>query len=339
VAVKNVGGQTVDAIVQAREKYGRFESFFQFCERVDAKALNRKALESLIFAGAFDSIHKNRASLTVALDMALDYGQTIQKEKSQGQIGLFSSSKSATGGLVEPKLPEVEHWTYPDILSKEKQMLGFYISGHPLSNYKEQLKLFTTHSTESLEQVSDNQEVSIGGILTNLKTNIDKKGKQMAFATLEDFLGGVELVIFSDVFEKFRELIYTDSLVWAKGRASTKEGEKPKIVVNHFLPLEEINQKLPGKLHLLLGKQDFDNSSFDNLKKLLAFSQGQTPVLLHVNTTNQEKVSVRLKNVSVLLTEKLVQDLKQLVGEENLYLELEKNNFHNKAPKMSHLAD
>lgn len=340
VAVKNVGSQAVEAIVQAREKYGRIETFFQFCERVDIKAINRKTVESLIYAGAFDCIHKNRASLIVVLDMALEYGQTLQKEKSQGQFGLFSSaSQSASGGLAEPKLPEVEHWTYPEILSREKQMLGFYISGHPLSDYKEQLKLFTTHSTESLEQTSDNQEVNIGGILTNLKTNIDKKGKQMAFATLEDFFGAVELVIFSDVFEKFRELIYTDSLIWAKGRTSTKEGEKPKIIVNHFMPLEEVNQKLPGKLHLLLGKQDFDSSSFDNLKKLLSFSQGHTPVFLHVNTNAQEKVSVRLKNITVLLTEKLVQDLKQLVGEENIHLELEKNNFGSKSAKMSHLAD
>jgi len=105
------------------------------------------------------------------------------------------------------------------------------------------------------------------------------------------------------------------------------------------MPLEEVNQKLPGKLHLVLGKQDFDSSSFDNLKKLLAFSQGHTPVFLHVNTTNQEKVSVRLKNLAVLLTEKLVQDLKQLVGEENIYLELEKNNFGSKSAKVSHLAD
>ncbi len=340
VAVKNVGSQAVEAIVQAREKSGRFESFFQFCERVDMKSVNRKTVESLIFAGAFDSIHKNRASLMVALDMALDYGQSLQKEKSQGQIGLFSAgSQSASGGLSEPKLPAVENWPYPEILSKEKQMLGFYISGHPLANYKEQLKLFTTHSTETLEQASDNQEVSIGGILTNLKTNIDKKGKQMAFATLEDFLGQVELVIFSDIFEKFRELIYTDSLVWAKGRTSTKEGEKPKIIVNHFLPLEELNQKLPAKLHLLLGKQDFDSSSFDNLKKLLAFSQGNTPVFLHVNTTSQEKVSVRLKSITVQLSEKLLGDLKQLVGEDNIYLELEKNNFHTRPAKVSKSTD
>lgn len=337
VAVKNVGSQAVEAIVKAREKFGRFESFFQFCERVDTKSITRKTLESLIFAGAFDSIHKNRASLMVALEMALDYGQSLQKEKSQGQMGLFSAGNQRV--LSEPKLPEVENWPYPEILSKEKQMLGFYISGHPLSNYKEQLKLFTTHSTETLEQVQDNQEVSVAGILTNLKTNIDKKGKQMAFATLEDFLGQVELVIFSDIFEKFREQIYTDALIWARGRASTKEGEKPKIIVNHLVPLEELNQKLPAKLHLQLGKQDLDSSSFDNLKKLLAFSQGNTPVFLHVFTANQEKVNVRLKNVAVLLSEKLLVDLKQLLGEENVRLELEKNNFPFRTAKAGKSAD
>jgi len=318
-AVKNVGESVIQAIIQIREKSDKFKSIFDFSQRVDYRKLNKRALESLIQAGAFDSIEKHRAQLMASVDKALSYGETFQKEKARGQTSLFSQDTDKGEFGIEPKLPQVPKWHLGEILSKEKEILGFYVSGHPLSRYELELKAFANQTTESLEGVRDGELVTLGGLITNLKMNIDKKGKQMAFVTLEDFLGTVEVVVFSDCFEKNKKILKPDAMVLIYGRASTKEQEKPKLIASRIYLLSKIYQELKPVLHLKVFPNSMEEGFVDRLKESLSFQPGESQVILHL-LYEFEEIKVRLKNNKVQLSRELLEKLSNLLGEENLYL-------------------
>lgn len=317
-AVKNVGHGAIEAIVQAREREGRFDSIFQFCAEVESSAVNKRVIESLICAGAFDSVSKHRAQLMASLDVAANYGQAIQEDKKRGQTSLFDLSGESRVVPV-PKLAQVPEWPRSEILSKEKEMLGFYVSGHPLTRYEEELKALATRNTHTIEEAKDGEEVYIGGIIANVKTSIDRKKKQMGFATLEDFMGTVEVVIFSDCYEQNRRLIRSDSMVLVRGRASTKEGEKAKVVASEIISLSKAYQKLKPFLHVLLISSGDKQDIVSELKGLLSAHPGKSPVILHVRT-NDEELRMKLKKTEVEVSGELLGKLKCLCGEKNVYV-------------------
>ncbi len=319
--VKNVGHGAIEAIVEARKRIGRFESLFQFCAEVDLGAVNKRVIESLIQAGAFDSVSGHRAQLMASLDVATSYGQAIQEDRKRGQTSLFEVGGEAAIVPV-PQMVEIPEWPRSEILSKEKEMLGFYVSGHPLTRYEHELKIFATMDTHSIEQAKDGEELYIGGIIANVKTSIDRKKKQMGFATLEDFMGTVEVVIFSDCFEKNRRLIRADSMVLVKGRASTKEGEKAKVVASDIIGLSKVYQKLKPFLHVLLVSSGDSQDMVTELKDILSAHPGKSPVILHVRT-NDEELKMKLKKTGVEVSGQLLYRLKCLCGEKNVHIERE----------------
>ncbi len=317
-AVKNVGHGAIQAIVKAREKVGKFKSLFQFCAEVDLGAANKRMIESLIQAGAFDSVSKYRSQLMATLDVATNYGQTLQEDKKRGQTSLFDLA-GKTKTMTTPKIPDVPELPISDILSKEKEMLGFYVSGHPLTRYEEELKTFVTRNTQTIEDAKDGDELYIGGVITHVKTSIDRKKKQMAFATLEDFVGTVEVVIFSDSYEKSRRIIRADSMVLIKGKASTKEGEKAKVVAFDIVSLSKAYQKMKPPVHILLFSSGTSQDIVSELKEILSAHPGKSSVILHVRA-NDEELKMRLKNTEVEVSKELLEKLKGLCGEKNVYL-------------------
>ncbi len=317
-AVKNVGHGAIEAIVQARQRVGKFESLFGFCTEVDLGGVNKRVIESLIQAGAFDSVSRHRAQLMASLDVATNYGQAIQEDKKRGQTSLFDLG-GETRVVPVPKLAEVPEWPRSEILSKEKEMLGFYVSGHPLTRYEEELKTFATRNTQTIEEAKDGEELYIGGIITNVKTSVDRKKKQMGFATLEDFLGTVEVVIFSDCYEQNRRLIRSDSMILVKGRASTKEGEKPKVVASDIMGLSKVYQKLKPFLHVSLVSSGESQDIVSELKEVLSAHPGKSPVVLHVRSDHEE-LKMRLKKTDVEVSGELLDKLKCLCGEKNVYV-------------------
>jgi DNA polymerase-3 subunit alpha len=318
-AVKNVGESAVKAIIKAREKYGRFNTLFEFCERVDSRALNKRTIESLIQAGAFDSLKGHRAQLMGCVDMAITYGQAVQQDKMRGQTSLFSGGIDVTT-IAEPKLLDIPKWPTSEILSREKEMLGFYVSGHPLAKHEQELKLFTTKDTETLQVTKDGEEAVIGGVITNVKFNLDKKGKRMAFATVEDFVGMSEVVIFSDCLEKNKEIVRVDSIVVVRGRASTKEGERVKVVAFDVVSLDNAYHNENMVLHILLDTEQNDQTFILRLKEMLSSQPGEVDVILHLNSNGKE-VKVKLKNISIGLSKELLESLRKMVGEKKVYLD------------------
>jgi DNA polymerase-3 subunit alpha len=325
LAVKNVGLGAIDAAIQARMTGGPFRSIYDFCERVDLQHINKRALESLVTAGAFDSASGHRAQLVAAVDSAVSYGQALQDEKRRGQTSLFGGDSSgATSSLLAPGLPEVPPWEGSTILSKEKEILGFYISGHPLHKYDEELKVFATHSTDALSEVGDNKVVSVGGIVTSVKTNIDKKGGRMAFVNIEDFTGSVEVIVFSDLFGKREPILQSDAMIVVKGRTSTREAEKPKIIASDLTLLSAAAKEFGTTVNLYLQVSDWDSTRGQNLLQHILSKPGECPVLLHLKTDKGE-VLVDLKDKKVDATGEWIEQARLILGEENVRLEKNRN--------------
>ncbi|HUV30892.1 MAG TPA: DNA polymerase III subunit alpha [Acidobacteriota bacterium] len=314
-AVKNVGEGPAEAIVQARRSGGRLSTLADLASRVEPRTLNRRTLESLIAAGACDSLEGSRAQKSKGVPAALEFGHTVFRQS--GASDLFEAT-GITLERVAPRLPEVEEWSSSMQLAEEKAMLGFYISGHPLDKYRETLSGFTTCTAAGMETAPDGREVTLAGIIAQVKTMTDKKGNLMAFVTLEDFSGTVELVLFSDCYDKSREYVRTDRIVLVTGRVSTREGEAAKLIAGEVLPLEQLTERFDCQLVIKL-RADHSEKRIKEALATLDKSRGKVPVLLAAQEDGSE-VYIRSKKYAVDLNFGLLNRLKELLGDSGAYL-------------------
>ncbi len=243
-AIRNLGQSAVESIQQARARVGRFHSLFQFCEQVDLKALNKRALESMIKAGALDSLGGTRAQLCAALDRAMEGGQKAGRDRESGQVGLF--------GIPAPEedeqLPTVDPWTDRDQLRYEKEMLGFYVTGHPLNAYAEKIRELSTHSSENLEGLAQGTEVAICGVVTTIQVKRNREAKLWAAVQLEDLSGTVDLLIFAASYESLRPMLVPDEPVLIRGSVRPDENGPPKVAVSDITPLDKARIRLPRQV-------------------------------------------------------------------------------------------
>ncbi|MCS6897551.1 MAG: DNA polymerase III subunit alpha, partial [Nitrospira sp.] len=217
-AIKNVGESAVESIIAARREHGIFRSFFDFCRRVDLHKVNKRMLEGLIKAGAFDSTGARRAQLMAVLDQAIEEGAAAQEERARGQISIFGDGgTAAASGLADPPLPDVPEWDHDQLLKYERELTGFYITAHPLSRFESALKRFATATTATLSEIGDGKEVKLCGIVTAVKVLTTKKGDRMAYVQLEDPQGLVEIIVFPDLFRSASELLTPERVVQVTG--------------------------------------------------------------------------------------------------------------------------
>src|SRR5438477_1584841 len=221
-AIKGVGENSIEAVLAARS--GPFAGVFDFCSRIDTKKINRKTLEALVAAGAFDFTGKPRKALWDAIEQALAQGSSAQKDRESGQFGLFGGPKPG----AEPTAPEErvfgkEEWSERERLAKEKEALGFYITGHPLARYADDVKRYATHTCASLATAKGFEKVAVGGIVTGYRERLTKTGKKIGFAILEDLTGTRDLVLYEDVLQRFEELLKGDDPVLVRGAVRLAE--------------------------------------------------------------------------------------------------------------------
>ncbi|MCX5906451.1 MAG: DNA polymerase III subunit alpha, partial [Deltaproteobacteria bacterium] len=247
-AVKNVGQAAIQAILSAREEKGEFASLADFCFKVDLRKVNKRVIESLIKCGALDSLNPARARLLAGLEEVLEWAQGLERHLSNPQMAIFAGAQGFSG-KVEPNLPEVPEWPESQRLAFEKETLGFYLSGHPLNRYREALERFATADTRSIWDLGDGQEVIIGGVVSALKETTTKKGDRMAFLTLEDLNGVIEVIIFSELYKKSGQVLKGEEPFFIKGKIDAGE-ESIKIIANEVLPLEQAVGKLTTSIHL-----------------------------------------------------------------------------------------
>jgi len=278
-AIKSIGQSAVESILAARQEGGPFKSLYDFCERVDLSAVNRRMIESLIKAGALDSLAPVRAQLFAAVEGAMELGQKTQRDRQSGQAGLFS----AMFGDAPPEkpLPNLPEWSDQDRLTGEKEVLGFYVTGHPLEQFREKIADLASHSTDSLEGLERGVEVALCGVLTGIQKRRNKEGKIWASMQLEDLSGAIDAVLFTTSYERLAEHLVDDKAVLLKGLVLPEEGAPPKISIQDLVPLELAGLSFPNliSIRVQLGKSGELPAA---LSELLRRKPGETSVRLRL---------------------------------------------------------
>ncbi len=310
-AVKNVGEGAIEEILKAREE-GPFRSFEDFCLRVDLKKVNRRVLEALIKAGAFDSLGYTRASLMKVLDEMLDWVQNRRKALDLGQKTIFDVAQERQEPESPVKIPGEPEWPTNLKLKYEKEALGFYISGHPLEPYREWLSLLTPYSVSTLAQTPVGAKVAVGGAMAEVKTKNTRKGDRMAFVRLEDGRETVEVLVFPDLFRRRQELIEEKGLVFVVGRLDREESGT-KIIAEEMVPLEQAQEVIRGKISLVLRADELKPVQLKALYELISQGNGRFPVELILKFQEGE-VLISPDRLSLDPKPELARALKELLG-------------------------
>jgi DNA polymerase III subunit alpha len=279
-AIKNVGEGAVEAILSVRKQSGRFTSMFDFCERVDLRAVNRRVIESFVKSGSFDSLDPQRSSLFAAIDRAMESGQKKQRDVEQGQHSLFGMLAEADGAPTPLRIPQMSPWGEGERLAFEKESLGFFISGHPLERFRAELEQWVTCTTGRLAERSELPEVAMGGIITGLRLIKTKKGDRMASFVLEDLEGSVEALVFPETYKKTAGRLADDQLVLVKGKAEMAEEGRGRILVSDVLPLEQAKLAEARFVTIRVAMSSWDRSKGERLRDILGSHRGECPVTL-----------------------------------------------------------
>jgi DNA polymerase-3 subunit alpha len=333
--IKNVGLQAVEALVRERQANGPFTSLFDLCRRVDGQALNRRALESLILAGALpDEMPGNRAQQFAAVETALAWAAGLQADRELGQVSLFDMGGDLGGGADdaaqgaldahEPALPDVDPWPYHEMLEKEKEVLGLYLSGHPLEPYRVELEGFATSplDPDRLSAVPSGTNVILGGMITRLKQRISPKdNRTFAFADLEDFTGKVDVAIWSDVFESVRHQVEVDSMVLIRGALSWDEERRVhKLTAAKVLNLAEAREKLAKSVHVRLRSSGLQPEQLERLKTVCEEHPGECRLVFHVETPHRDPLDIVSEALTISPEPDCFARLQEFAGPGNVWL-------------------
>jgi DNA polymerase-3 subunit alpha len=340
-AIKGVGETAVLAILEAREREGAFRSFIQFCEEVDlSRGINKRTIESLIKAGALDSIANGgsgeadagslRAALMARLDRALESGQRRRRERDMGQENLFAGLAGSSDGADDEALgdPEVkcEPWTERQVLTGEKDSLGFYITGHPLQRYSKELAEYASITTSELTQLGSSKEVSLGAIIVGIRDLKTRKGERMAVLQVEDLEGFAEVVVFPDAYRACFRLLVEDEVVMVSGRSEPNE-DSGRMIASEIVPLKAFFDRKSTEatrrvdISLVLTGLAMDTPA--QLREVLERHRGEVPVSLRLQRPGSEGFRARMTTNRFLWvqpTRSLVADLEDLLGEGSVRL-------------------
>jgi DNA polymerase III subunit alpha len=281
-AVKNVGRNAIEAIASARKELGRFSSIFEFCEKVDLRLLNKRVLESLIKAGAMDEFGY-RAQLMAVLDKAIERAQKAQRDAELGQHGLFGVFQEEQVNGNPEKLPNVPEWDEHQRLANEKEVLGFFITGHPLEKYREKLEDFRAVTLETISAMTTSmgrdETINTAGILSNVRVLKSRKGDLYAQAILEDMTGTIEAVVFPDAFKKLQAILKQEIPMLVRANIRVEEGSSPKVIISQLTPLEEAQPSLPTSIRIRIALETATPATVDALHSICRERKGNAKVL------------------------------------------------------------
>ncbi len=319
-AVKNVGQTAIDSIIQGRIKQKGFKNFYHFTENVDPRVVNRKVLESLIKCGAFDSMGLFRSQLFLMLDQALSIAGETQKDRASGQMSLFDLLGQENS--FQTSIPNVPEWPDAERLLNEKEMLGFYVTGHPLERYKKELKSYSTVNTKTAALRRDGEEVIIGGLVSKLKFTLTKKNQEkMAIVTLEDLEGTIDLLVFPKSYKTCGPHLVKDAILFFKGNLDKKE-QDPKLLVNEVTPIAEVHKRFMRSICLKVGSAAQEDT-LKRLQEILHKHPGSIPVYLEFKEGDNQRSQLLVdRSLYVKPDENLVQSLQEVLGSEGVSLRI-----------------
>ncbi|HIV02312.1 MAG TPA: DNA polymerase III subunit alpha [Candidatus Aphodoplasma excrementigallinarum] len=325
-AVKNVGHKLLLDIAQERETNGPFKSFTNFLERMSGKELNKRSLESLIKCGAFDSLGANRRQLMAVYEDLLSGITAQNRQNIAGQVSLFDDGGALGAEGDADELPNLPEFDKRELLNMEKETIGLYLSGHPLDDYREKITQYSSANTAQINELATEDEngeftvrsdgafqdgdlVTIGGIITGRRNKTTRSNSQMAFLTLEDLYGSIDVLVFPKVYEKVSPVMAVDSIVFLTGRVSLREDEAPKLLCERIVPYEQFIAR-PQTLYLKLerGREGL----WDEAKAALTAHRGDTPVKVYFEQSNQVRSVSR--DLFCTVNDALLADLIRIFG-------------------------
>ncbi|HEV3275185.1 MAG TPA: DNA polymerase III subunit alpha [Terriglobia bacterium] len=321
-AIKNVGEAAIDSVLDARRRLGRFDNLFQFCENVDLRLMNKRVIESLIKAGAMDSLGVRRARMMAGLDRAMELGQADQRASAAGQAGLFGAA-SQPEPLRVVELPDAAEWSETERLAGEKEVLGFFVTGHPLEKYRAEMAARAKHDSAGLEDLANDAPVSLAGILTDLRVKPSKKGDLWAAAVLEDLRGTSELLVFPQTLQQVQPLLKKEAVLLIKGRIRRDEASaKPKVIVSEVYSLEKAPGNGRKSIRVRIQLDGTPETLLDEMYALLAAHPGNDTLVFQLVREGNFRAALRSrKPAGVNADDELLTGLRRICGEDSVSVE------------------
>ncbi|UCE82802.1 MAG: DNA polymerase III subunit alpha, partial [Deltaproteobacteria bacterium] len=314
-AVKNVGSSAVESIIEARLDGGPFASLYEFCERVDLQRVNRRVVESLVKCGGFDSLHPVRSQAMTALDEGMEMAQTIQKDRLSGQISMFGTFAGQQRDS-EPSLPNIPEWNQRQKLALEKEALGFYFTGHPLDGYEKEMRSFAIVDSGGLADKADGIQIMLCGLNAGLKEITTRKGDRMAFLTLEDRQGTVEVIVFADIYQSSRHLFDGEDPILVVGTLQQEE-KGSKVIAQRVLSLLDAKEHLTQAIHVKLTLEALSKDKLEDLKAILERHKGDCRIYVHLCTDPECEAVIRLSDkLRVKPDRRLIDEVNRYFGGE-----------------------
>ncbi|NOZ74292.1 MAG: hypothetical protein GXO90_02800 [FCB group bacterium] len=320
-AIKNVGAKALKKILEEREKGGPFTTIFEFCERVDLSSVNKKVVESLVLAGAMDGLEGSRAQLHGAVETAIKYGQQVQSHNQADQVDIFSA-----GGLAPvtrcPDLPDVPDWSESEALAREKQVVGMYLSGHPLLKYAEDLEEFSTIDLNDDINRKLPEKVRLGGMVTNLRIQYDRRNNPMAFFYLDCLGGQADVVMFASVYEKYRHLMENDRVIFVVGKTSdgSNFGDL-KLIADEVVALENVRDYFSSRLNIRFREDEVTPEELESLRQEAERNRGSCKLTFHLKTQSNEDRVIHAHNIRVSSGKVFLGWLRERFGKSNVWIE------------------
>ncbi|RJP60545.1 MAG: DNA polymerase III subunit alpha [Ignavibacteriales bacterium] len=315
-AIKNVGIKAIEEIKRANEELKRpFKSIYDFCSNVDNRVVNKRALEGLVLAGAFDTVKGDRAQNFAAIEEALQFGNKVQNSTKIQTESLFDDSEEELE-FHEPELPNVRHWDSKTKLTEERKVLGFYLSDHPLRKFENEYRSFADVHLGEQETFAQKDRVKACGVITEVRTKIDRSGKQMAFFKLDDFTGSCECIMFSKVFADCMDLIVEESTVLIRGTVESS-GDAIKLHAEEAFPLEEVKKKLTKQVAFILDSEIHDEKTIETMRKIFEEHNGSMPIYIRVKENGNFRTF--FLDYKIELSEEFLDKIGDLIGIENIH--------------------
>jgi DNA polymerase III subunit alpha len=322
-AIKGVGEVAVESVLKARAEGGTFSSLFNFCERVDGRSVNRKMLEAFIRCGACDGFGKTRSTLFAQLERTMARAASVIADRERGQSSLFGAfeDRSVEEPEAQRDLPE---WPDHELLAQEKELLGFYVTGHPLTPYAPILQSYSLANTKTLAQLPNRALTRLGGLIAAVQNGVSKKnGKPYSMVTLEDLEGSVQVLCVNENYEKYRELLTQGKAIFVIGEIITGD-ERPKIFPQEIMALEDVPRRFTKQVHLRLHTVHLKPEHLESLQALLAAHPGRCPLFLCFRRPAGDLVFLEThEKFGVAPSRRLQEEIDRLFGEGSYYAKVD----------------
>jgi len=320
VAIKSLGDAAVNAILTARKEHEHFASIHDFLMSVDLRVVNKRVIENLIDAGAFDAFGVNRATLLESLPGSVAYAQAIQEERERGQTTLFGGvGVDPAVHIPPPDFHHMDEWPPSELQSREKAVLGYYVTSHPLERFKDEIEGLANHRLADRDDFKDGMQLKTCGVVTSVKVKPTRKGDKWATVQIEDLTGSIDCLLFQPTFDKVQDLLFADQLVAISGRISKRDKEdETKLRIEDMIPLESASVSWGHSLRIRVESDRVTEPLVNRLEQIFNDYKGKTPVYIDISYTNGTIKTLKVSNYLVQPAPELVDRLTEIIGKDRV---------------------